>query len=568
MSEDHNIFTERGITPPWERGGDVAREQGFARYEGEDWRERREALASLPGASLFGADAPPERDRARAELDDLVAEDRAWYLTGREFGGRIPALASLGTLTARERRELERMREAAQYTVEKMPRTAAQRAAWWPTWLGRVLDCDGWAMPRFDALGGRALDTQIRPDRPVPEWRTYSPVRTDDDDAGRRAWRAHVRLHERTEHALSVCDIAPADHPERIEHEDGAFLPTGHLHPLTGLVCWPLNGNLRTPHYHWSEAKYMFAPGDGARGLGTHPRCQRENFGDGLFVVVLEGTLKMCSVVEAGYPAIDAGSVTLWRSLASEYEGSRRVILTELELFAREHLQGRPVAVVCDSDWSGNIRVREQTDDVTAILRANGANAVACAPTDDDALLEELGWRHPATGEPFRGSLGWTHPTRGPARKKLGVDDLLGGFPPHRRHDALLNGLVTDEPTGDVAPGLHEALARVGGDGRRAESMRATFEALGRAGGSRGIFARRREELAHDAGISETTLWRRLGEATEAGDIEKLTESLFDPRLGLELAGLSRLATELRWPHRSESLREWLGREAARNPCA
>ena len=49
---------------------------------------------------------------------------------------------------------------------------------------------------------------------------------------------------------------------------------------------------------------------------GDEPPARRaphvERPGEALFVFVLEGTLKMCSVVEAGNPAIDAGSVTLW----------------------------------------------------------------------------------------------------------------------------------------------------------------------------------------------------------------------------------------------------------------
>jgi hypothetical protein len=35
-----DIFTPRGIIPPWNKGGEVARRQGFVHYEGADWRER------------------------------------------------------------------------------------------------------------------------------------------------------------------------------------------------------------------------------------------------------------------------------------------------------------------------------------------------------------------------------------------------------------------------------------------------------------------------------------------------------------------------------------------------
>ena len=105
--------------------------------------------------------------------------------------------------------------------------------------------------------------------------------------------------------------------------------------------------------------------------------------------MVMEGTLKMCAVVEAGYPAIDAGSVTLWHGDSAEAEwetgdfGEPYLVggfVREIDEFARRHLAGRRVAVVCDSDWDTNELVLQQTMQVVDTLVAHGANAVACAP--------------------------------------------------------------------------------------------------------------------------------------------------------------------------------------------
>src|SRR5439155_17831590 len=57
-----DIFTPRGIIPPWRKGGDVARAQGFVHYKGADWRARRAIVSKTE--PLYGRDEHPDPDKA------------------------------------------------------------------------------------------------------------------------------------------------------------------------------------------------------------------------------------------------------------------------------------------------------------------------------------------------------------------------------------------------------------------------------------------------------------------------------------------------------------------------
>lgn len=491
MSKD--IFTERGITPPWD-GGRVAQAQGFARYEGADWRERRKALASLPGAWLFGMEDAP------------LVEDHG---SGRVY-------PSLG-----------------------------RRA--WQTWLRTALSVDGWALPRFSPLP-EELDrpaTQIRPDVPVQgRWKA----------AHHHAWlRKDVRGREgaspRTRHAAKLCDLAPPGHGQAIQHPAGDFLPTGHLHPLTGEGVVPLGGR----HRHWTQAKYLYTPGSTAKWLGTSPLSLEARFElDDLFFVVLEGTLKMCAVTEAGFPCIDAGSVTLWGSSfvsgdveLDEFGDPYLVgdVMSELTEFAKLYLEGRRVAVVCDSDWHSNPLVLEQTQKVTAVLKDSGAVAVSCAPPEG----ESLAWSHPYTGVEMRA--------------KRGVDDWLGEHQPGERHDALLE-LVYHEQASDAELTVdHPALEGMRLDGRK--TVVELLLELGRnASPTTRIAPYAERRLMTKLERHKEPLQRARRAAVERGLAEDLIEAerVADGAGNYSmLAPLIRVVPEAMPRYRTGTLREWLG---------
>jgi hypothetical protein len=381
---------------------------------GPDWRKRRALVAQTE--PLYGSDEHPDPHKAdelwhravERELSPLGRSAVARYL---DAGFAPPA--SIARLNA---------------ALERLPRKVRQS---WEFWLRKALSHDGWLLPRHAVMPDHEqFDFRSRP---VAQLRPDAPVVMG---AGRE-WHHHfydLNRQEREAHEVKICAKAPPGHPAAVEHPDGAFLPTGHLHPATGELVVPFEdatGRYRR-HEHWDETKYVYTPGDTALRLGTNPVALERGWGrpDDLFVVVLEGTLKMCAVVEAGYPAIDAGSVTLWHGGTPEFflddedhENAR--ILTELEAFAELHLVGRPVAVVCDSDWHRNPLVLDQTRRVVDLLREQGADAVACAP-------------------PEGASLGWTHPVTGiEMREKVGVDDWLG--PTHK--GAVLD-LVCQVPEG------------------------------------------------------------------------------------------------------------------------
>jgi hypothetical protein len=178
----------------------------------------------------------------------------------------------------------------------------------WTTWLRKALSHDGWLMPRHAVMPDAeeydfqlAPVAQLRPDRPVVLGSGFEWHRHDNGLSGR----------ERPAHEAKICDEAPKPaepgypHPAAVEHPAGAFLPTGHLHPHTGELVVPFEreDGRYIRHRHWEHAKYVYTPGKTALRLGTNPVALERGWGgrDDLFVVVMEGTLKMCSVVEAGH---------------------------------------------------------------------------------------------------------------------------------------------------------------------------------------------------------------------------------------------------------------------------
>lgn len=419
MSERSDIFTKRGITPPWEPGGRVARAQGFAWYDGAGWRERRACVKQYE--RVYGRDAHPDPAAIRRRLWGRYLE-RAEKKYGRHAV----------TLYLEEHHSPDVERFLSAHNAALPGRIARS----WAYWLERVLAVDGWYMPRHVAMPdepgfGGHLVGQLRPDVPV----VLSPTGWE--------WHQHywdLPARSRRMHENSLCSWSAEPHGKPLatrtrEGRKEYLIPTGHLHPDTGELVVPFrkeDGRRYLRHRHWEEAKYVYTPGDTAKGLATHPHTLANGFGDGLFVIVLEGTLKMCAVTEAGYPCIDAGSVTLWHRGTPEVElddegnltgaefshhiipgdGGRTMRLParlELEVFAKKHLAGRPVAVVVDSDWSSNELVREQAEMVAQLIRPYAGNVFACAPPDEG---RSYAWRHP-----LRGVL---------QREKLGVDDWLG----------------------------------------------------------------------------------------------------------------------------------------------
>lgn len=309
------------------------------------------------------------------------------------------------------------------------------------------------------------------------------------------------------------------------------------------------------PHTHLEWAKYLYVKGGGrAKRLSTHPRVRKREYAateEGLFFFVIEGTLKLDSVVSAGWPGIESGSVTLWDAYGEdeidEYAYGRFRGFEELRSFASRYLQGVAVPVVCDSDWADNWMVREQVDAVVAVLADCGVEAVGCAPPPG----RPLGWKNPLTD--------WA------MHQKQGIDDYLywdaerdAPRLSEQRHDALLD-IVVREPVVDDAPGLEYAVRRASGRADAQETDRRLLRELGRRTTDSGIVPWRSEALAHTTRRNERTLrdarLRLRGRGLEL--LEEHEHYLTDDGVRTK-PGLYQLAPELRPPARKRTLREWL----------
>jgi hypothetical protein len=441
---DHDIFTARGITPPWERGGRVAKAQGFERYEGADWRERLERLTAIDrrwgdghpdpddaynGArekllhKMLGPRSAAARDYDGPTYDDAYLEIRAFAPIRERRSHKTQARLHFDATGQAPDDVVEALKELDR---EKVAATA------WRGWLSSALAVDGWAMPRHAVVGDDLL-TQIRPDS----------------------------------------EVNMGDGP----------------------------------------AKYVYTPGRTAKGLATNPRAlELPTWGDpeALFVFALEGTLKMCAVVEAGYPAIDAGSVTLWGGGYGEGDEWESRFVSDLEEFSARHLVGRPVAVVVDSDW------RDPTKDVllharkvTNVLRRAGAVAIACAPPE---------------------------PPPNDVDDKWGVDDWLGkalsrrlsieGLAPFKaRHAAVLDLVYHERPELLEMPDA-EARLRAELNPQAVSTALAAVRDLASRVDVDGHASAPTEAMAERMGVDRKTVWRSLGRAVEAGVILRVAESV------------------------------------------
>jgi hypothetical protein len=305
-------------------------------------------------------------------------------------------------------------------------------------------------------------------------------------------------------------------------------------------------------------AKYVYVKGRGkAQRLGTHPWVRdkwRYSAPEGLFIFVIEGTLKLDAVVSAGWPGIEAGSVTLWNAevwdeLAvppPEVEDNGLYVkhVRELEEFARLHLRGVPTAVVCDSDWAENWLVRAQVDAAVQILASCGVPAVGCAPPPGC----ELCWDDPLTGYP--------------KRAKNGVDDWLasaielGGDP----HDAMLD-LIVREDGKDDAPGLDAAVDRASARADGRETARRLLRDLGRRATDSGVVPYRENAIAASIERGTTTVQTHRKRLEEIGALTQIAEVEYrrnDSGRVVAIPPRLLLRSDLIPPAHKRTLRDWL----------
>lgn len=482
-------------------------------------------------------------------------------------------------------------------------------------WLQKALVCGGWVIPKCATMPdhpvfGTRPESQLRPDEPVMRrWvghdhggmlhrhrddpklqrrrgknrgrcycgviHTSPPIRRVlqwEGGAGKHAlvperpprqewswYQPPMKAKLRRMHEAKACDV--------VTHPDGTreLVPTGHRAPKAGEYLLP-SGERRhcaagevvvpidRPHAHLKWAKYLYTKGNSAKRVSTHPHVRDAGFAtqEGLFAYAIEGTLKLDSVVSAGWPGIETGSVTLWDVLDDETDvdvdldddgaivGGGVVEHHELEEFAARHLVGVPTAIICDSDWAENHLVRDQVNAAVALLANVGVPAVGCAPGPG----QNLGWTHPVTGHAMQA--------------KQGVDDYLAGLDRSARHDGLLD-LVVREPSLEDAPGLEAAVERAT-NAKGAAGFGALLRELGRDAGADGVTPYRRKSLAGRTGRAERNVDKARDRFVERGDLTPVAEAehyLRGGRFGTK-PPLYQLRPELVPPTRTRTLREWL----------
>jgi hypothetical protein len=195
--------------------------------------------------------------------------------------------------------------------------------------------------PRWEMWGGfRTVESHLRQEHRNPST-TYNPKRLSKDE--RRTWEPFTRTSLVTDRKIpfTTWDAKRVPVPEK-RHEH---------------------------HLVRDDTRY-------AQRLSSHPTgFARVDEADRVFWV-LEGSLKEAAVVTAGEATFSSPSVSLWEA-------------PELGRFARAHLLGRAVYVVCDSDWEPGVGKRRPDDDSVlrqtlsardALRNYGVADAHACAP--------------------------------------------------------------------------------------------------------------------------------------------------------------------------------------------
>lgn len=113
-----------------------------------------------------------------------------------------------------------------------------------------------------------------------------------------------------------------------------------------------------------------------AKRLSSHPMGLARIAGADRVFMALEGCLKEAALVSAGEATFSCPSVSLWDA-------------PELDDFARDHLRGKTVFVVCDSDWNDghHEQVTRLTllarDRLRRVLQTDDVHAAAPPEADD-----------------------------------------------------------------------------------------------------------------------------------------------------------------------------------------
>jgi hypothetical protein len=240
-----------------------------------------------------------------------------------------------------------------------------------PDWVEKFTRSEGFVIPKhrvFEHLP--QIRPQLRPRHPVVEeiWRhnhSDNAVDKDGEPLSAAALAAHRNSKNRAKEHVRVG-------PKR-EHEHKEVAKYG-IAPKEDMVLW-------------DGGRWLF---DDSKRLDRNPVSDFSLPGPVFFGI--EGTPKNDAMVEwlrnRGRPAkvVNVPSVSTWRA-------------PELALFALRHMQGWPVAIVPDADWSTNDEVIYHAENCVLYLRlVCGVDAIIAAPpvgfgreVDDKGVDDYLG---------------------------------------------------------------------------------------------------------------------------------------------------------------------------------
>ncbi len=236
---------------------------------------------------------------------------------------------------------------------------------------------------------------QLRPDSdPDVTWHDhsdYSPAVRKRHEGGRKHHRRGVRVKGNHPHRHGKYKIAASP-------KTTVYYFQAHPIRLPRSGCRHKPGCSTSEEHTLKHVKKHHPTGDDTGGL-THrherrvPDENRDSYGQRIDMhpftqerldrgekpewwwFCLEGNLKNDALVCRGEFVVNVPSVTLWPA-------------PELEDFARDHLQGLPVFVVPDSDWTDNEMVASQTFLCIDALERFGVKAYVASPTPEPGWCE------------------------------------------------------------------------------------------------------------------------------------------------------------------------------------
>jgi hypothetical protein len=383
------VFGERGVTPEVADGA-------FFRYEQGDEIPPEQLLVGEPFQEHLGNGLPERPEREALPLKELAAAESRANQRARRASGlmmrRFPVPEADQFLFAEQRPDWpiwsgkhprvgthKRMGRSARVKHEgrKKNETTPEQVdrALTPNELARFQRRTGWDVNRGADHLGKSTD---EPHLHVKVSKYLFPANQKEKAAFEhdhtkmtpKRLRRHLwEAHEWPEIRYTDSKREPSDprsreilewireHGFKGKHVDESGLPESGV-----------------THEHVTEIdRHLYA-----RRLSSHPMGRERIAGSDVVCFAMEGQLKEAALVSSGYATFSCPSVTLWNA-------------PELDEFVHNHLVGKIVLVIPDSDAWENDQVIAQALHAKTRLDALGARAEIAIPWAEGMSLSDQG---------------------------------------------------------------------------------------------------------------------------------------------------------------------------------